>query len=293
MDLQIFFNPYCDAIRDKILAKARLVAAAKACYELSKSQRMKMYDFSGIDSFRFVIITREDLGAGFTASSLIHEFEGRDKDLIIWFCIQFDKGTRIEEGRLATSSGWLLRESELPVPALGYALNQNGIAVTVSDDTDWLLDFFELVHEESRNEQRCLPNVYGQDRLDVILSWIKDWKRINLNFEQYLYEEFGVTFCPGSTNYSYPNEFEKTNVIKSFEEAKVLSYCVDGNTVKSFSTKYGCIFELRSYSDGFRVFYALKDGKPVIGGFYKKSGALSQNKAGENAAGRLSEKNYI
>lgn len=60
-----------------------------------------------------------------------------------------------------------------------------------------------------------------------------------------------------------------------------------------FQTKYGNIRELRSYRDGVRLFFMLEKGRPVIGGFYRKSAAVSQNKAGEYAAKRLKEQDYL
>jgi hypothetical protein len=57
--------------------------------------------------------------------------------------------------------------------------------------------------------------------------------------------------------------------------------------------KYGDILELRSHGDGVRMFFVLNDGSPVVGGFYRKSGSMSQDKVGSNAAKRLNDSGYL
>jgi len=63
--------------------------------------------------------------------------------------------------------------------------------------------------------------------------------------------------------------------------------------VKIFETKYGNIRELRAYGDGVRIFFTIKNNQPVIGGFYRKSASINQNKAGEYAAERLKKQGYL
>lgn len=63
--------------------------------------------------------------------------------------------------------------------------------------------------------------------------------------------------------------------------------------IKNFNTGHGQIFELRIYSEGAGVFFTLHDQRPVIGGFYRKSCAIDQNKAGEQAAKRLKSNGYL
>jgi len=42
-----------------------------------------------------------------------------------------------------------------------------------------------------------------------------------------------------------------------------------------------------------RIFFALREDVPIIGGFYRKSAVISQNKAGEYAAKRLKDQGYL
>jgi hypothetical protein len=290
----VYYNPYCGWIPDIESGKIRLLATASAYKCLCESDEFKAFDPEGSDSFRCVAVTIDDKGAKYTAASMLRYFSGRNKDLALWFCRQFDKGLRVTKEELASFEQWNLYGLGAPAPVLEYAVRKDGMTITISDQKLWCTNFF--LFSDNNNamiRHALLPNIHGQDDLGPIINWLSKWQLRNSGLKSLLETKYGVLFCSGSTNFCFPTGDEVDGLLTAFSRAKVSGYSTAASTVESFGTKFGAILELRSYGDGVRVFFVLKDERPVIGGFYRKSAALNQSKAGEKAAKRLKDSGYV
>ena len=208
-----------------------------------------------------------------------------------WFLLLFANGGLITQDDLSICEDWILSNIECPAPLLEYAVKNKGMSVTISDDIVWRVDFFDFIDKPLN----LLPNIYGQSDLSPIVKCLKDWSIRNNEFENLLANQLNVAFCQEAFNTYYPNNEEQIKCLESFQKAKSIDYRVDGDLIKIFKSKYGNIFELRMYSEGYRLFYVLKDGNPIVGGFYRKSASdiRLQNKAGDVAATRLRSAGYL
>ena len=286
--LNVFFNPYPSMSADYKAGKKCLLSTANTCKELTDIMLLKAYDHSGDDSIKCFLIAEDKRGAWHTPSSFVRDYSGREREIVKWFLRLFDRGARVKKDDLSICEDWVLRGFEVSAPILEYALRQDGMAITISDDDDWKSDFFLFIDQPHK-----LPNIHGQDDCSPLQNWIQKWSQRNLSFKSLLEQNFNILFCPGASNTCLPSRHEEKGVIESLTRAKDNSYEIDKDLVKIFQSKYGNIRELRSYRDGVRLFFMLKNGRPVIGGFYRKSAAISQNKAGGYAAKRLKDQGYL
>lgn len=287
--IKVFFNPYTDRSRDFESMKKALLLTAQAFRELSKNIAFIANDPQASESITCYAIAEDKQGVWYNAAHFINTCSAKkEKELVKWFLLQFDKGVRIRNENLSICEDWILSGIDAAAPILEYALRQDGMAVTISDDEDWMVNFLSF-----KNQPISLPNIYGQEDCSPLFEWIREWLLRNTSFKEFLEKEYGIIFCPGSSNTCFPNRYEANGVIDSLSRAKANGYEIDNNIVKIFHSKYGDILELRSYGDGVRLFFVLKDCTPVVGGFYRKSGAMNQDKVGKNAAKRLIDGGYL
>lgn len=289
--INVFFNPYTDRSKDFESMKKALLSTAQAFRELSKNIEFIANDPRESESITCYVLAEDKLGVWYNSTHYLKTCSAKkEKDLVHWFLLQFDKGVKIKNENLSICEDWILSGIDAAAPILEYALRQDGMSVTISDDQDWRADFLSF-----KNQPKDLPNIYGQEDLSHLFDWIKDWRIRNILLQEYLEKECGIIFCAGSTNTCFPTQYEAKGFIDSLSRAKEQDYAVDNNVVKIFRSKkkYGDLLELRSYGDGVRMFFVLNDGAPVVGGFYRKSGSMSQDKVGNNSAKRLKDGGYL
>ncbi len=286
--LNVFFNPYPGMSADYESGKKSLLSTAKTYWELFENIKVEANNLEGDDSIKYFSLAKDKQGAQYIPSSFLREYSGRERELIKLFLLMFDRGSRVKIDDLSICEDWELSGFSFSAPILEYALRQDGMAITISDDNDWKTDFFFFIDQPHE-----LPNIHGQDNCLPLQNWIRNWSQRNLSFKSSLEQNFNILFCQGASNTCFPSRHEEEGVIRSLNRAQDRGYEVDNNLIKIFQTKYGNILELRSYGDGIRLFFTLKNSRPVIGGFYRKSAAVSQNKASEYAAKRLKDQNYL
>lgn len=292
--LKAFFNPYVDAIQNLESCKARLLATAKTYKALHSLEELRSHDPPGGDSVKCVHITTDSTGAKYSIGNLIGKYTSPDKELVQWFCRQLDRGTPISPEAFDICEDWTLSDLEALVPVLEYAFREDGIAVTISDNHLWRVN--NLRFRDSSNNlctHAFLPNIHGQDDLEHFVIWITKWQLRNYTFQTFLERKFQAKFCPGSANSCFPSKQEQEGLLEAFTRAKDSSYNISAGVIRTFSSKYGSMLELRSFNDGVRMFFVMTDNKPVIGGFYRKSDAINQSKSGEQAAKRLKDYGYL
>jgi hypothetical protein len=288
--LRLFFNPYPGKAADCEAGKRSLLATATACSELfKKNKQVKVNDPEGDDSIKCFTLAEGKQGIPYRPSDFIRKYSGREQALITRFFLLFANGSRLKNDDLSICEDWVLSGFEFAAPILEYALRQDGMAITISDDNDWKIDFFSFIGQPNK-----LPNIHGQKKLSPLQDWIKKWNQRNLSFKSSLEQNFDILFCKGARNACFPSGSEQKGISDALNRAKESGYEITGDLIKVFKTKYGNIRELRSYGDGVRIFFVLnKNSRPVIGGFYRKSASISQNKAGEYAAKRLNNQGYL
>ncbi len=286
--LNVYFNPYPGMSTDYESGKNSLLSTANTYWELFKDKEVAGNNPEGDDSIKFFSLAEDKEGARYTPSSFLREYSGRERELIKRFLLMFDKGAQVKIDDIFLCEDWELSGFNFAAPILEYALRQDGMAITISDDADWKTDFFSFIEQPLE-----LPNIHGQENCQPLQEWIQGWSQRNLSFKSLLEETFNILFCGGATNTCFPSRHEEEGVIGAFGRAQDCGYEVDDDLIRIFKTKHGNILELRSYGDGVRTFLTMDDGRPIIGGFYRKSMAVSQNKAGEYAAKRLKEQKYL
>ena len=290
MLLNVFFNPYPGKATDYEAGKKSLLATANACWKLFKNKQIQANDPEGDYSIKCFILADDEQGAWYHPSNFIREYSGRERELIKWFFGMFANGSpKPNDDDLSICEGWVLSGFNFAAPILEYALRQDGMAITISDDNAWKIDFFSFIGQPDE-----LPNIHGQKALSPLQAWIQKWNDRNLSFKSSLEQTFNILFCKGASKTCFPSISEQRGIINAFNNAKQSGYEITGDLIKVFKTKYGNTRELRSYGDGVRIFFVLnKNSRPVIGGFYRKSASISQNKAGEYAAKRLNNQGYL
>jgi len=135
--LNIFFNPYPGMSADYESGKKCLLSTANACKEIADIMSLKAHEHSGDDSVKFFTVCKDRRGAWHTPSSLLRNYSGRDREMVKWFLRLFDKGSRVTDETLSICEDWVLRCFDVSAPVLEFALRQDGMAVTISDDADW------------------------------------------------------------------------------------------------------------------------------------------------------------
>lgn len=289
--IPVVFNPYPDPSVNLDATLAHATQAAENLRNLTSrlgvqrdgSSRLQGRTGLGGDSLRGAVLLRKEGGEHVTLPALLSypPRKGSAKEPILWLWQFFSQGTPITEADVAVHDATTLEGNDLPVPLLGYAAAQGGIASTVAADADWQQEFFRLCNPAAE-----VLNVSSASRQDTLTQWTEDWLRDNLEFTEYLQTAFTATFCPGSLNTLPPRPYH-ASIGKAFVKAREQSYACDGDLIKRLNTEEGVnLLELRAYGAGARVFFQLKDGRPHIAGFYTKGQAVNQQKAIQQAARR-------
>jgi hypothetical protein len=216
----------------------------------------------------------------------------RDKDLLLWFYDQMHKGRRLDVDTIPSESALIFKELALPVPVLEYAMRNDGLSLSVTDEKVWCEDFLSLVEPQTQREE-SLPNIHHACNVAAIVDWLSHWRERNLHFQELLTLEFNAIFCPGAFNSGLPSHQEAKNLIDRLRTAQRNKYPIDGDSIKWFPTKHGKILEFRLLALGLRMFFIFSDSQMIIGGFYRKSGAMSQDKVGTEAAKRMRDAGYL
>lgn len=294
--IPVIFNPYPNASTHAEDALDHAERAARNLRHLDKQlagkqnepSRLQAQAGEGCDSLRGCVLLREEGSEHGTLSTLLPRLRGQKEqyEAVLWLLAFFSKGRAIAATTLSAHDGTTLEEYDLPVPLLGYAAAQGGIAATVSADTDWHQEFFLL-----RNPSAMVLNVNSNSRKETLEHWVADWLQNNLDFADYLEARFDAAFYKGALNTLPRKEFH-AGLLDAFEKAQARQYVCDGDLLKHVKGATPLLLELRAYGDGARAFFQLRDGRPHIAGFYTKGQAVSQDKAVRQAAQRA-QKNTV
>ncbi len=144
--LRVFFNPYPGKAADYEAGKRSLLATVNAYWKLFKNKQVKANNPDGNDCIRSFLLAEDKQGAWYYPFDLLkpRQYSGRERDLIKLFLVMIDKGSRVKIDDLSICKNWELCDLNFAAPILEYALRQDGMAITISDDNDWKTDFFHL-----------------------------------------------------------------------------------------------------------------------------------------------------
>ncbi len=198
--LRLFFNPYPGKAADYEAGKRSLLATANTCFKLFKNKQIKANNPEGDDSIKCFTLAEDKQGAWYRPSDFIRKYSGREQALITRFFLLFDKGSRVKIDDLSICEDWELCDLNFAAPILEYALRQDGMAITISDDNDWETDFFSFI-----SQPRKLPNIYGQNNYSALQDWIEEWYQRNLSFQSSLEQNFNILFRKDASKTCFPS----------------------------------------------------------------------------------------
>ena len=290
--MEIYFNPYPGAAHDAGSAAALVVGLAKALHRLRRELPENILSGSHADDdippSHFVIVRNTECGE-YGISNIISRVGGLEREYIRYLLLMLSTGKKFRLSEANNIENWLLKEIEAPAPILEIAAKNGAIALTIPTEEYWRTDLIEF---DARSE--TLHNLWGQDDVSALINHCVD--SLENSVERFSHK-YGAKFCEGALNSAPDHKYwERLGFFRSMDRARERNYMVDSNLIKNTKstkpTKYGALLELRCYGSGQRIFFTvINEGgtKPLIGGFYHKSGGLSQNEAIENAIERINK----
>ena len=205
--------------------------------------------------------------------------EKTDKEKVCLLLSSLSKGLIIDETAFAECENWIVFEIGIPSPFMEYAARNTGILLSVATAECWKQHFFTF-----QENDRKLPNLWGQDDLSQLTAWIHDQQTKIGSYLAILKDQFNCRFCFSTLSNTMLDSTEWKVVLELFRRSQKQNYepTPSGYPTKGlsgFATKYGAMVELRHQSSGLRIFLVATQNGPFVGGIYKKGMGVSQHDA--------------
>ena len=288
--MEIYFNPYPgaakteeEAIRLAIGTADSLSRLKQGCVGVVLSASISEPEVE-LPPSRFILVRNKNLE--FTIGSLIFKTGNVEREKLRLLLDLFSRGRIICNDELLNVNNWIVSAIGTSAPLLELAAKNKALALTIPTEPEWRIDIIKF---DDRLE--TLHNLWGQNDISEIIKHCLD--SISNNAERFCIM-FNVKFCKGALN-SAPNTmlWDSFGFFQTMERAKNRNYQIDKKLIKSVAdTKYGHLLELRMHSTGHRIFFVnRKDRLPelLVGGFYQKNEALSQDEAIQQAKKRIDD----
>lgn len=286
--MEIYFNPYSGASKDEKEGLRCLAEAADAFVRVKRDlQSVPLAGRFAADEVlpsRFVLIRLA--GTEFGIKDILYKVASHERVKIQILLEIFSKGMVLDENDIKGVDHWVIANIGMPAPILEMAARNKAVALTLPTEPEWRCDILAF---ENRSE--TLHNLWGQkDVSNIVKHGIDSLKDAGKRFSV----SFGACFCDAALNDApSPLNWDNLGFFTTMERARKREYEADDNLIKKVAgTKYGPLLELRIYGPGHRLFFVYRKNKSpgvLVGGFYQKNQALSQDKAITNARNRIDE----
>ncbi|MHC6202255.1 hypothetical protein ACYULU_03575 [Breznakiellaceae bacterium SP9] len=294
--MEIYFNPYPGAAKTLEEGKTLVVNVADAYYRL-KNEIQNAVPLNGnaadttvdLKPSRFILVREATIE--YSIKEIFLMVNGRDKEKLKLLLTLFSTGQIIDKDTINDVENWLITSINNPAPILEIAVKNGAIALTIPTEIEWQVDILSFA-----GRKEILPNLWGQKNIATIRDYcIESLATVKERFSK----QFNAVFCNGALN-SAPkfSSWDDFGFFWAMKKAKEHEYNVDDDLVKNKhmpkTKKYGSLLELRCYGEGHRIFFVHRKGvvpEILIGGFYQKNQAMSQDEAIQKAKGRIDDYN--
>lgn len=272
-----------------------LIRTARAYVKLENDIAFALQDESLPHFSRYVFIREAGTGVYHNIESIIPTLEPLERTLLLTLLFKFNNG-RIVSIPANFAARSLLSQPNYNIESrlLEYALESQGIALTVATEADWEIDFVEF---HGRNGK--LPNLWGQESAATIMDY---WHSEYASPTQLLsYRVPSVRLC--STASLSDADFISTewdSVIDCFVRAEDREYRPDGDLVRGFHgvdsvSGASPLKELCAHDRTIRIFFVNYRGMALVGGAYRKGNGPDDRRLQTRAANRAIThiRNYV
>jgi hypothetical protein len=288
--MEIYFNPYSGASKDKQEGLRCTIETADALIRMNKAlQNVPLLGRFADDEVRpskFVLIRLA--GMELRIKDIFYEASQQERDKIKVLLSIFAKGRVLGEKDIKDAENWIITNIGVPAPILEIAAKNKAVALTIPTEPEWRCD---ILHFENRTE--ILHNLWGQQDVSGIVKHSIDLLE---NAEKRFSAYFEAAFCDAALNDAPPPvNWNNLGFFTTMKKVQEREYAVDDDLIKKVKggqTQYGPLLELRMYGPGHRIFFVYRKGispKVLVGGFYQKSQSLSQDAAIANAQRRINK----
>lgn len=195
---------------------------------------------------------------------LSQKFGKNDRTLWNIFLEALSHGNIIE---IPEKSSKTLKGLDLPSPLLEYAAAKKGMALSFATDSYWENDFI-LFNEDDKS----LPNIWGQTDLHSITAWLKTFYRENESHFNAIQKNFNVCFCCNNIDsLSFTgNQWEL--IYDAFDKASKYNFEVFPPLIKRWdSSPLLYIRERNHTSFTIRIFFVKCKDRIYVGDIYHKN----------------------
>lgn len=294
MNPELYFNKACfpalsrseavDALADMAKAAARLMQNLEKC-RLAPRTSFHAAEGFAINETCFAMEGGREIYLG----ELHRELRQQAHTEFSLILEKLSHAKRVPANAYETESeDWTPEDSVPSCSFMAFAARREGCLLTSATDTVWKRDSIRFAH---RSE--ALPNLWGHDNYAAFVASIGQKLRDSGLMSQALILQFGIEICHGALEDSDLAPVEWHHVFDLFDRARDRSFKPDQILIKPVGvSNHGQILELR-HNSGLRVFVtgpqAGIKGRDsfLLGGYYKKGMALSQNHSIECAKDRI------
>ena len=220
-------------------------------------------------NFNVFYIASDTSGFKYNIKACLPGLSSHDSDKVKLMLYGITRGSMLEPQNLELLDEWIVEQLDVHSPLMEYAAKQNGMLLTIAVTDDWKHDFFTFKQEASRK----LPNLWGQKDISPFEQWLESWYEKYCSPLEGLFRNCGdLTICHRALPEDAFTSQEWRNIAQHFIRASKRNYAVDRDLIKNLlphKTKYGPLHELRLVSDGIRILFSLREGKPIVGGYYR------------------------
>ena len=210
-----------------------------------------------------VCIVRDEHGFPHSLKDCVRSMPKQSLDKVMPLVYGLNRSVVIEAEEFDDLEGWIVEQFGVHSPLLEYAAKRRGMLLTVAVTDDWKHNFFTF-HPHSSER---VPNLWGQQDVSPIEAWLDAWyQEHNAPHEELLRRCDDLVLCRRALPEDDFTQQEWVNIVEHFERARARKYEVDNSLIKDLLpnvTKHGPLYELRLYSGGIRILFALRKNDNV------------------------------
>jgi len=270
----LYFNPYPGAVTDIETGKQILVKTALAVEALRNSIGTGFDPNGDCPVSSFTLVRDSGFNCNLNISDLFPLIGGRDRTVVSRLYLLFSKGQVLSKEMLAEYDKLTFKALAIPTPVLEFAIIHDGMTSSFATEKIWESDFLEFDETDS-----LLPNIWGQDDLSHIMSWIEGWFKRNNGYIEELKRKFNLDICKGALKSEDLSSQEWDIISEKLTEAKERNFEVDGYMIKDVeTTQLGAMKQIKQKGSGLRLYLSLSGDRIIVGGYYRKGNGSSEKR---------------